>query len=454
MKAKFVLLGCAGSVLLCLGACGLGTFIFTKQAGDGFTREIAQAKKDGLPTTAEVFSPAIDPVKNGAPALVAAAKSVRDQVGDLAKKAKEPQKTVLQLSGRGWSRTVATNDSILQPAIAKLKPSLDKAVRATKMPDFRFDRDYSRGFDLLFPEYADFKTLTRWLSVRAILRANSGDDAGMAEDLTAMAKISAACGSEDFLIGFLVQVATESITLQTMEQCLTEAKGRPGTVLAVRRAMKAFGPVPNVKEALRGEYLLSMMSMQKLIKDRNPKDLEMMTSYGEESDASSRMFSELMLTQGLLESNAANFLRITRENYLALPKDPLELTKAKAIIAATDKKLDAEANNINYVFARIMVPVFANASEAFVRSAQQRRLLEVLLVSLEERNRTGKFPTKLPVKGVLATDLFDGGPLRYSLIDGKLKIYSVGPDGFDNGGTRQSGGASKDIDIVVSFPSE
>jgi len=452
MKAKFVLLGCAGSILLCLGACGLGTFIFTKRAGDGYTSEIKQAKKDGLPTTAEVFSPAIDPGKNSAPALLAAAKSVRDQVGDLAKKAKEPQKSVLQLSSRGWSRTVAANDSILQPAVAKLKPSLDKAVRATKMPGFRFNRDYSRGFDLLFPEYADFKTLTRWLSVRAILRANSGDDAGMAEDLTALAKISAACGSDDFLIGFLVQVATESITLQTMEQCLTEAKGRPGTIRAVRQAMKAFAPVPNVKEALRGEYFLSMMSMQKLIKNRNPKDLEMMTSYGQESDNSSRMFSELMLTQGLLESNAANFLRITRENYLALPTDPLDLTKAKAVFAATDKKLDAEANNIHYVFARIMAPVFANASEAFVRSAQQRRLLEVLVVSLQERNRTGRLPAKLPVKGALATDLFDGGNLRYSLVDGKLKIYSVGIDGFDNGGAQQTDGNTKDIDIVVSFP--
>jgi len=178
----------------------------------------------------------------------------------------------------------------------------------------------------------------------------------------------------------------------------------------------------------------------------------MMTSYGQESDNSSRMFSELMLTQGLLESNAANFLRITRENYLALPTDPLDLTKAKAVFAATDKKLDAEANNIHYVFARIMAPVFANASEAFVRSAQQRRLLEVLVVSLQERNRTGRLPAKLPVKGALATDLFDGGNLRYSLVDGKLKIYSVGIDGFDNGGAQQTDGNTKDIDIVVSFP--
>jgi hypothetical protein len=101
MKAKFVLLGCAGSILLCLGACGLGTFIFTKRAGDGYTSEIKQAQKDGLPTTAEVFSPAIDPAKNGAPALVAAAKAVREQSEALSKNANGPKITVPQLSGRG-----------------------------------------------------------------------------------------------------------------------------------------------------------------------------------------------------------------------------------------------------------------------------------------------------------------------------------------------------------------
>ncbi len=450
MKAKFVLLGCAGSIVLCLGTCGIGTFIFTKQAGDGFIREIAQAKKDGLPTTAEDFSPAVDPAKNSAPALVAAAKSMRDQVRDLAKNAKEPQKSVLQLSNRGWSQTVSANDSILQPAIAKLKPTLDKAVRATKMPGFRFDRDYTRGFDLLFPEYADFKTLTRWLSVRAILRANSGDDAGMAEDLTALAKISAACGSEDFLIGFLVQVATESITLQTMEQCLTEAKCRPGTIRAVRQALKTFAPVLNIKTALRGEYYKLLVSMQEIIKQREPGTFDVFTT--QEARNSPSVWSRLMVSQGMLESNVANLLRVTREAYQALPDDPLDLPAAEAVFAANDKKLAAEANNNHYVLARSIFPVPTEAPKVLVRLAQRRRLMEVLLVSLEERNGAGKFPSELPVTGALATDLFGSGPLRYTLNAGKLKIYSVGMDGVDNGGTERAFGEEKEFDLVVSFP--
>jgi len=153
-----------------------------------------------------------------------------------------------------------------------------------------------------------------------------------------------------------------------------------------------------------------------------------------------------------LESNVANLLRVTREAYQALPDDPLDLPAAEAVFAANDKKLAAEANNNHYVLARSIFPVPNEAPNVFVRLAQRRRVLEVLLVSLEERNRTGKFPARLPVTGALATDLFNGGKLRYSIVDGKLKIYSVGIDGSDNGGIERYYGDERNFDIVMSFP--
>ena len=450
MKAKFILLGCAGSIVLCLGTCGIGTFIFTKQAGDGFTREIVQAKKDGLPTTAEDFSPAVDPAKNSAPALVAAAKALGDQLSEITGKSKEPQTKVLKLWNQGWNRSVITNASVLQPAIAKLTPSLDGAVEASKLPSFRIGRDTSWGFDAIVTEFTDLKYITKWLSVRAILRAHSGDDAGLAEDLTAMARISAFCGSDDSLVGYTVQVATEDMTLQAMEQCLSASNGRPGTIRAVRQALKTFAPVPNMKTALRGEYYKSLVGMQETIKLSDPGFFDVFTT--QEARNSPSVWSRLLMSQGLLESNVANLLRVTRETYQALPDDPLDLPAAEAVFAANDKKLAAEANNNHYVLARSILPVFPDAPKVFVRLAQRRRLLEVLLVSLEERNRTGRFPAKLPVTGALATDLFGSGPLRYTLIDGKLKIYSVGMDGIDNGGTERAFGEEKEFDIVVSFP--
>jgi hypothetical protein len=58
------------------------------------------------------------------------------------------------------------------------------------------------------------------------------------------------------------------------------------------------------------------------------------------------------------------------------------------------------------------------------------------------------------VTGALVTDLFGSGPLRYALNAGKLKIYSVGMDAVDNGGTERAFGEEKEFDLVVSFPRE
>jgi len=357
---------------------------------------------------------------------------------------------VLKLWNQGWNRSVVTNASVLQPAIAKLAPSLDRAVEASKLPGFWIDRDTSWGFDAIVTEFSDLKFITKWLSVRAILRAQSGDDTGLAEDLTAMARISAFCGSDDSLIGYLVQVATEDMTLQAMEQSLSASNGRPGTIRAVRQALKTFAPVLNIKTALRGEYYKSLVGMQETIKLSDPGFFDVFTT--QEARNSPSVWSRLMMSHGMLESNVANLLRVTRETYQALPEDPLDLPATEAVFAANDKKLAAEANNNHYILARSILPVFPDAPKVFVRSAQRRRLLEVLLVSLEERNRTGKFPTKLPVTGALAIDLFDGSKLRYSIVDGKLKIYSVGIDGSDNGGIERYYGDEKNFDIVMSFP--
>jgi hypothetical protein len=237
-----------------------------------------------------------------------------------------------------------------------------------------------------------------------------------------------------------------------MEQCLSESKGRLGTIRAVQQAMKSFAPVPNLKTAMRSEYCDLLMRMQETVKQRDPRVFEVFTGQGAGDSAS--VWSQLLVTQGWMESNATNLLRVTREIYLALPNDPLDLPAANAAFAAKDKKLAAEANNMHYSFAQSILPAFPDAPKVFVRSAQQRRLLEVLLVSLEERNRTGSFPAKLPVTGSMATDLFGSGPLRYTLNAGKLKIYSVGMDGVDNGGTERAFGEEKEFDLVVSFPRE
>ena len=48
------------------------------------------------------------------------------------------------------------------------------------------------------------------------------------------------------------------------------------------------------------------------------------------------------------------------------------------------------------------------------------------------------------------TDLFDGKPLRYRKLDKGFLVYSVGPDGQDDGGTSEPAGEGGPPDVTFT----
>jgi hypothetical protein len=88
----------------------------------------------------------------------------------------------------------------------------------------------------------------------------------------------------------------------------------------------------------------------------------------------------------------------------------------------------------------------AQAEQATTRSA----------IAIERYRRVhGEAPEKLDqlVPEFLdqpPVDPFDGAPLRYRVDAGGYKVYSIGPDGIDQGG--ESGAEGQSPDIVFQVP--
>jgi hypothetical protein len=49
-------------------------------------------------------------------------------------------------------------------------------------------------------------------------------------------------------------------------------------------------------------------------------------------------------------------------------------------------------------------------------------------------------------------DPFDGEPLRYAAVDGGFRVYSVGPNGVDNGGEHESDAEIDDVAVRIRLP--
>ena len=112
----------------------------------------------------------------------------------------------------------------------------------------------------------------------------------------------------------------------------------------------------------------------------------------------------------------------------------------------------------------MMVPTLTSVFQSRARSEAWHRAAAVLVAATKQRLATGVLPLEPAAFGatpspVLPADPFtEGGkPLVMKRGDAGLSVYSIGPDGGDDGGPAPSGDdrvedANDDIGLVMATP--
>ncbi len=106
--------------------------------------------------------------------------------------------------------------------------------------------------------------------------------------------------------------------------------------------------------------------------------------------------------------------------------------------AVIEIKADPDAGPLR-MLASASVPAFGKAAAAAELIRLERDAALVGLAAELHRRRTGRYPEtgaeladRFP--NGLPADWIDGQPLRYAVVDGRAVVYSLGPDGDDDGG--------------------
>ena len=218
---------------LSLGACGLfiglvlvfgvGPYDLPAQSRR-LDAVIEESKRLGLPMTQADLKPEspIPEDQNAAPDVVRLAEEFsRSQ----------------RLLDPSYLNLDTTERAELEEAVTKVGPHLDGIVTALETkPGWSIDRDYDLAQNLLFPEYANFKSVAKYLASRAVLRADGGDAEGAVRDLRAARDLRQRFASEPVLIAFLSAVAIDSIALRASEEVM-DAFGDDPEVLGQIEAM-------------------------------------------------------------------------------------------------------------------------------------------------------------------------------------------------------------------------
>lgn len=311
-------------------------------------------------------------------------------------------------------------------------------VQASTKPNCTFQRDWGKGFDVLFPELASMKTMTRIATARADEFSDAGDWRSALDSLH-VAAVVAKHSTEPTLIGHLVAIACDAIVMKSFQGVLATHGRNPQFLSAARDWFNKLPPPADRTKALDFEIVGLRDGLNQL---SDPKKFGMM---GFESAG-----FEGFLIQSYLRMPAgrkrveAIYLQRMREVLEVPYEDPWKDT---ARWAALDMKISTDQTLPGKVTS-ILFPVYSQLGQAFARAATNRRLTDVALWVAEERARNGTLPFQL-----LEQERFidPWTTQRYIFIKqgDAYTVRSVGENGLDDGGPRSGGTRTDDVEVSI-----
>lgn len=309
----------------------------------------------------------------------------------------------------------------LRQTLAAYGPGLAKVREGARRKGYSFGRRWEKGAGLLFPEFADARTVVRALVLRAVL---ARDPAAAQADLVAAARVSADVGSEPVLISPFVGLASES----TVHRGLRIVGSRGGVwAAAVRPAITALGPVTDLRRALAGEAVFARKFADDLAKNGPEGYLP-----GAGADDHSAPLSLRLAKFGPVhDAFEARSIEYWRKIFAALPSDPLDWKATKR--ALSTPLPDGPSGRL----VEMAAPSLTGVGDLAARQEAERRLSRTALDLWQ-----GRSP-------VLPRDPFGKGPLRLRRDAKGWTLWSVGPDGGDDGGKRRGGSGEGHYDLVV-----
>jgi len=289
------------------------------------------------------------------------------------------------------------------------------------------------------------------------LQAQDGELEQALASTEALVQTGRSIGDEPFLISVLVRLAIRNISIRSTERVL--AQGEVGdNGLAKLQAML----IQEEKEALllnglRGERAAIDLFFQGLDDGTiESRELAMVLGSGGGRQTAKPsgwdwLDDELetawpAFAAGSIPKNRAAMLEYLT-HVIEVAREPLHLQESKM------RELEEQARTLPPL-ARQIAPATAKVAQAFRRCQAETRCAIAAVAAERFRLANGHWPESLveltpKYLQEVPLDPFDGKPLRFRESAEGVLIYSVGPDGKDDGGKidRTKGGNTPGIDL-------
>ena len=351
-----------------------------------------------------------------------------------------------------------TDPDVASPAVGALLARhaglLDTIRRAADMPACRFPRDWTRpSFDMLLAEVQSCRNEGRLLALAARHEAATGKPAAALTDAVRLGRIGRQVGSEPILISHLVGIAINATALSVVADILPTLTPADAPLLDDPALRDLVASTPSLVRAINGEeaFGLSIFAnfadgrqgiddMGRLAGDPNVAILPQEEPFSLLIDPLSAVWRAF-----ILPADIAGYRR-RFEAYRQLVTEGVDQSRTWP---QTQKQIDGIEAEIRAGPDGFLSRLIAPATDAVLRSqcmaVARHRAAEVLLAATRERLASGTHPASIDalvparLPSVPRDPFTTDAPLHLKATPEELLIWSVGPDGEDDGGPRQEG---------------
>ena len=436
-KKVWLVLGAVGLLV-----CGGGSFIILQfvdfpQAANRLPQVEKRAVAAGVPMTAqELLGPL--PMDDGSLANAAMA-------NDHLKSSISQDLKAAESSNPDWKQA--------QKTLSDYGKDLNFAKALSDLPVTTLDLDYDLGADALFPHFAQLKYKSRLLCLAALVHAHQGKFEESAHELARVRKIGTMAARVPNLIGLLVRLSIDAILYDAAQNCVALAVNSPSG-LAEFQSCDLVGDLPyDIDLSFRGEAFCAVTTCRNFKKLGNPGGVTSPSPTYVPPDPKSLKRSG-MPTGTLARAYMARSLEYWALVFEERKKHPGDLLANGRFMDRLRDDMDSR-KGLSYWVANAFLPSGVQTAKSVLGGQARQRTYAALIKVLEFRQKSKRFPKTLDEAGVTLKDPFDGSPLRYSVKDGQARVWSLGADGVDNGGSPVNvapSGKDKLFDIVAAYP--
>jgi hypothetical protein len=330
----------------------------------------------------------------------------------------------------------------LRAALGLAAPALTPARRLAQLPRGRYTVAWAPdGIGTLMPHVQDAREVANLLTLDAALRVQEGDADGAIASAQAALNTGRSIGDEPTPISQLVRRACTSMAVRSVERTLAQGEPSGSALSEFLRQLEEEAAPPILLMALRAERAGLHCALEAF-------------KAGKVNYQSYGLKMPLLQPTPVMTLVDATKARAAHPVYLRYLTELVEIGK----LPPHEQKARLDKLAKPKVVLPVLLEALGEGDDAKIVDTFQRQeaLLHAAVAALAaERYRRdkGRWPEALTdlVPDYLPqvpTDLFDGGPLHYRRLEDGVVVYSVGPDGQDDGGKIvRRGNPRSDADI-------